>query len=1062
MEKRIPIKWCTRLSWSQFVGLITSCYILIFMFIISPVNCVETKASLNLTTCVLTVNKNVYNLSSLVRNDGDQPWLLNTRMSNDQSQQNVFINLCRPLPSTLPALPNGGCRDSVNSSVCMVNMIENQTTSFGDFNDFKVTFDDSMEAIHFIMKNTNLSTEIYLHCNPSSKNSQPILIKRRSNRFLIEWYDAAACPKADVIGEDCSVYVPSISKVFDLSPLKKPGGYDFPEDGYDYFINVCGPVNATGCSPNSGICHYSKDGKMTYSLGQWNDQVIYSDGIIKLTYGDGDPYRNVERTPRASEILFICNNSAGEGKPDFIKESNRTYIIHWETKYACPKMTHNVDCIWQNSTHRIDLTPFSKSEGNFLVPLKKGFVVINACSPVNPRLHRLPQCPYSSGACFIPTDHEGAATKSRNLGQPKTPPRLLFNNQISLLYTDGDTCPSDPSKPYVTYITFSCDRNVGEGSPSLLSEDDLQNCEWLFEWKTSLVCQPRPIYSHQCIFEDQLNKLKVDLTQVFSSLPPISEQNNSTIKSFFINVCSVGSGKDYKEMTISKMCSNSSLCVEETLIGGNSSPRYLSLGNLQTNNSEYFFQGESLILRFFNGSFCDGDRTWSSEIDIRCSSNRKTTFVRRETDKCIHKIFLESALVCGLKPPSCTYRFNNSIIDLRELSSLTHAWKTNAAPVDKVYYFNLCNKIPKDHHAFDGYSSVVECDLIDGVEHCGHPLGQKDLMTMSMEYDSDQTKQNLVITYAHDKTDVCTHTDSVTTKIKLICSSIYRDPKFTRKVDNFTHCEYHFEWETYLACFDHEPERKERKLIRNGNYFIDKRPDLEINMAINMSEIFHTHHTVTDGKYNYTINLTGKNDNSKGNCKNAAICQREINGTLERDIGSLETEMMVTQGTKMKLKLTANNHQKCGKNARKNVTSTIFFQCSSAESGIGSPRFFYESNDCDYIFIWDTSMVCSGKMLSTDFIAKLEESSVNSESNFFGRNGSSTASLFGAFLLVICVMIFAVGPLAWVAFRLSDREKRNYLVHWIRSKFRAPVITSFHYSQVSSDSTKLVSINDDL
>lgn len=43
---------------------------------------------------------------------------------------------------------------------------------------------------------------------------------------------------------------------FDLSPLTKADGgfYTLKGDTYDYYINVCGTVKATGCPETSGAC----------------------------------------------------------------------------------------------------------------------------------------------------------------------------------------------------------------------------------------------------------------------------------------------------------------------------------------------------------------------------------------------------------------------------------------------------------------------------------------------------------------------------------------------------------------------------------------------------------------------------------------------------------------------------------------------------------------------------------------------------------------------------------------------------------------------------------------
>jgi len=38
---------------------------------------------------------------------------------------------------------------------------------------------------------------------------------------------------------------------------------------------------------------------------------------------------------RSTEIAFFCNPVVGKGKPEFVKETNYTYVFRWETSYAC-------------------------------------------------------------------------------------------------------------------------------------------------------------------------------------------------------------------------------------------------------------------------------------------------------------------------------------------------------------------------------------------------------------------------------------------------------------------------------------------------------------------------------------------------------------------------------------------------------------------------------------------------------------------------------------------------------------------------------------------------------
>jgi len=73
-------------------------------------------------------------------------------------------------------------------------------------------------------------------------------------------------------------------------------------------------------------------------MGQYNEILQYYDGVINLTYTGGTPYNDANSTPRKTEIVFLCDRTAGAGNPTFLKEAtdNHTYLFEWRTVYACP------------------------------------------------------------------------------------------------------------------------------------------------------------------------------------------------------------------------------------------------------------------------------------------------------------------------------------------------------------------------------------------------------------------------------------------------------------------------------------------------------------------------------------------------------------------------------------------------------------------------------------------------------------------------------------------------------------------------------------------------------
>ena len=66
--------------------------------------------------------------------------------------------------------------------------------------------------------------------------------------------------------------------------------------------------------------------------------------MINLTYTDGTKYNDDAKTPRKSEIAFLCDPDAGVGTPKYLDEiaSDHYYGFEWRTSYACP--TQPMEC----------------------------------------------------------------------------------------------------------------------------------------------------------------------------------------------------------------------------------------------------------------------------------------------------------------------------------------------------------------------------------------------------------------------------------------------------------------------------------------------------------------------------------------------------------------------------------------------------------------------------------------------------------------------------------------------------------------------------------------------
>lgn len=94
-----------------------------------------------------------------------------------------------------------------------------------------------------------------------------------------------------------------------------------------------------GCvGANVSSCQITQpSSKHNFTLGLENKNLYYYDGMLNLTYHNGEKCHN--GVSRKTHITFLCNQSAvnnGVGVPEFEKENHCIYNFMWFTKYACP------------------------------------------------------------------------------------------------------------------------------------------------------------------------------------------------------------------------------------------------------------------------------------------------------------------------------------------------------------------------------------------------------------------------------------------------------------------------------------------------------------------------------------------------------------------------------------------------------------------------------------------------------------------------------------------------------------------------------------------------------
>jgi len=92
-----------------------------------------------------------------------------------------------------------------------------------------------------------------------------------------------------------------------------------------------------------------------YNAGIANKLLSYYDGILKLVYKGGDSYHS-SPVNRSTEIIFLCDYTAGDGRAYFKAETDHTYTFEWYTTLACLPRTVECSVTDEDRGRHYDLT----------------------------------------------------------------------------------------------------------------------------------------------------------------------------------------------------------------------------------------------------------------------------------------------------------------------------------------------------------------------------------------------------------------------------------------------------------------------------------------------------------------------------------------------------------------------------------------------------------------------------------------------------------------------------------------------------------------------------------
>ncbi|XP_037376580.1 cation-independent mannose-6-phosphate receptor isoform X2 [Talpa occidentalis] len=896
--------------------------------------CVKEKEDL---LCGVTDGKKRFDLSALARHaETEQNWEAVDGSQSETEKKHFFINICHRVLQQGQAR---GCPE--DAAVCAVD--KNGSKNLGKFVSSPTKEKGSIQLSYMDGDDCALgrktATNITLVCKPGDLESAPVLRSSEDDGcfYEFEWHTAAACVLARTEGANCSVFDSQAGFSFDLLPLmKKNGAYKVETEKYDFYINVCGPVTADLCPPNSGACQVTKSDRKAWSLGQNNAKLSYYDGMIQLNYKDGTPYNNARHTPRTTLITFLCDREADIGFPEYQEEDNSTYNFRWYTSYACPE--EPLECVVTDtlSLEQYDLSSLAKAEGsqggNWYAMDNAGEhstwrkYYINVCRPLKP----VPGCARYTSVCQMKYEKsQGAyseAVSISNLGMAKTGPTVEDSGSLLLEYVNGSDCTTSDGKrtTYTTRIHLVCSRGSLNTHPIFSLNWE---CVVSFLWNTEAACpvQITTDTDQACAIRDPNSGFVFDLNPLNSTQGYVV---SGIGKTFVFNVCgtmSVCGTFDDKP---------ASGCEAETQTEdlNNLKPvRPVGLSSLQLST-------EGLITLTYKGRVNPSKGAADAFIirfvcndDIYPGSPR---FLHQDIDSNlgIHDTYFEfeTALACVPSPVDCQVTDDaGNEYDLSGLSKVRKPWvavDTSPEGRRRTFYLSVCTPLP---YIPGCHSSAVGSCLV--TEEKSWSLGVVQI--------SPQVAANGSLSIVYVNGDKCGD-QRFSTRITLECAQTSGSPTF-QLLDE---CEYVFVWRTVEACpvIRAEGDNCEVRDPRHGHLYNLR--SLSLNDTI-----------VTAGEYTYYFRVCGQLSSSVclGGEKAKAVssCQEKRGPQGFHKVAGLLTEKLTYENGLLKMNYTGGD--RCHQVYER--STTIYFYC---DRGTQRPMFLKETSDCSYLFEWRTQYAC--------------------------------------------------------------------------------------------------------
>ncbi|KAM9355931.1 cation-independent mannose-6-phosphate receptor [Pholidichthys leucotaenia] len=724
--------------------------------------------------CRITDSRgNEYDLSRLIRNGGDSPWI---PIDTDPAKS-FYINICKPLPpmKECPVGPLGAC-----------GVFSGKSYNLGYIQSSPQVAEDGSVSIVYqngdsCGASSRYSTRIIFQCdkNPGS----PMFDREDRCEYIFIWRTSEACPIRKSFGTDCRVRDPKSGYEFNLSSLKG-SDYSVTSGKYTYHLAVCGAVQKDICTRKDKgaetIAACQVDGKNQKIAGLVNQNLTYVGDQIILNYTNGDTCHRIYK--RSTEIYFTCHPDMNPGVPTFINETDDcTYQFSWPTALACLPV-HTTSCSYNDGQgHSYDLSSLALDSRDWDVDLPPSYsnkrIFINVCRSLV-KQGESKKCSSSAASCLKDGD------KYVSLGQVAS--GLTWDmGVLKLEYTSGEPCPLE-KRNKTTVIHFKCSKGSVVSHPTLTSETG--ECEYILVWFTAAACPLSSTQHDDCKVTNPATGHLFDLNSLTKEGGYTVYDHSEHKRMFRMNICG--------NLTNAGCSSDPAVCIKDTTtaVDGGQVSRKLT------------YKDHVLELMYDGGSSCPGnpDQKHSTVIHFICrppsmgSAPPEPVLIDSDSETCTHYFSFHTPLACEEQyQVTCSVRNGSTLIDLTPLIHINGyytATDDDIVDADDTpdFYINICqplNPIPG-----------VTCP--PGAAVCMDPdkgppvdIGRT---TSGPEFNSLTNKVS--ITYRSSTECATNSSQNYTSTIIFTCQRglDLGSPQMIKLLD----CVYYFEWATPIVCSD--------------------------------------------------------------------------------------------------------------------------------------------------------------------------------------------------------------------------------------------------------------------